>query len=127
MPSQLPAKGTGADAAGGATVFGVGIWNLHVIITHDDESWFAQAAEIDYAAQGDSLEDVKSRFQQGLCATIHEHLTVYGTIDHLIHPAPPEVWKEIVSISEGAQHEYSQLSIHLVPFTQIEYILPKAA
>lgn len=125
MPTKTPEKPGAIE--GGATLVGVGIWNLHVIITSDDGSFFAQAAEIDYAAQGDSLEDVKGRFQQGLCATIHEHLTVYGNIEHLVHPAPPEVWKEIFGVAEGAQHEYSQLSVHFVPFTQIEYILPKAA
>ena len=128
LPSEVPAKKSG-EHAGGATLYGVGIWNLHVIITHDDGSWFAQAAEIDYAAQGDSVEDVKSRFQQGLCSTIHEHLTVYGDLDQFLQPAPPEVWKEIMKAvsADGGHHELSQLSVHFVPFKQIEYILPKAA
>lgn len=128
MPSNAPAL-QGDEHAGGATLFGVGIWNLHVIITHDDGSWFAQAAEIDYAAQGDSIEDVKSRFQQGLCSTIHEHLTVYGNLDQFLQPPPADVWTEIMKAvsHDGGEHQFSQLSLHLVPFTNIEYILPKAA
>jgi hypothetical protein len=127
MPSQTPAK---SDAqVGGATLYGVGIWNLHVLVTNDDGSWFAQAAEIDYAAEGDSLNDVKQRFEEGLCATIHQHLKVYGHLDHMIQPAPREVWQELLKATAPTmQQEYSQVSFHLLRFTQVEYtILPKAA
>ena len=129
MPTKPTLESGGSDKMGGATLYGVGIWNLHVIVTHDDGSWFAQAAEIDYAAQGESLDDVKTRFQDGLCATIHEHLKVYGHIDHFIQPAPADVWKEVLK-AEPDHHEYSQVSFHMVPslpFKGIEYILPKAA
>ena len=39
----------------------VGIWNLHVQITREDQQWFAQGYEIDYAACGSSQEDVKNK------------------------------------------------------------------
>lgn len=108
--------------------YGVGIWNLHVVITNDDGSWFAQAFEIDYAAQGSSLADVKTRFEKGLCSTLHEHLQVYGEITHLIQPAPAEVWQELLNDSgEDNRYEYSQMSFHRLPFKDIEYRLPKAA
>ena len=74
----------------------VGVWNLHVRIATDDDCWFAQGFEIDFAAQGDSLADVKARFQHGLTATIHEHLKLFGTAEGILKPAPPEVWKELV-------------------------------
>lgn len=127
--ASLPATTPSGQQTGGATLYGVGIWNLHVLVTNDDGSWFAQAAEIDYAAQGSDLTDVKSRFEEGLCQTIHQHLKVYGNIDHMIQPAPQEVWQELVkATSPDMHHEYSQLSFHLLPFKQVEYtILQKAA
>lgn len=107
----------------------VGIGNLRVKITHDDGAWFAQGLEIDYAAQGSSLEDVKRRFEKGLLATIGEHLRIYGTIRKLLQPAAPEIWQELADASEA---RYSHVSIHLhaasaLPFRGITYIEPKAA
>ena len=64
----------------------VGIWNLHVRITREDQQWFAQGFEIDYAACGTSQEDVKKKFQDGMAATIHEHLKLFGTIEGFSYP-----------------------------------------
>jgi hypothetical protein len=120
--------------SGEHVLYGVEVWNLHVMITHDDGSWFAQGGEVDYAAQGDNLEDVKARFQSGLCSTLHEHLTVYGHLDHINKPAPGDVWAEVVKAAQATngQHEYSALSLHLTPsvpfYNGIKYtILQKAA
>jgi len=66
---------------------------LRVMITRDGSGWFAQGLEIDYAAGGNSIEDVKGRFQRGLEATIHEHLKVFGSIEHLMKLAPSEEWQ----------------------------------
>ena len=52
----------------------VGIGDLRVILSKEDGSWFAQALEIDYFAEGVSLEDVKKRFEDGLVLTIDENL-----------------------------------------------------
>ncbi len=115
------------SAKGGETTL-VGIWNLHVMVTTDDGSFFAQAFEIDYAAQGGSLDEVKHNFESGLCDTIHEHLKVFGSIESMIQPAPAEVWQELAKVTvPEMQHEYSQVSLHYLPFKNIEYILPKAA
>lgn len=111
----------------------VGVWNLHVRIATDDDCWFAQGFEIDYSAQGDSLADVKARFQHGLGATIHEHLKLFGTAEGILKPAPPEVWKELVK-APGSAHTHSQIGIHELfedqdviesfPFHGIEYQEP---
>jgi hypothetical protein len=109
--------------ADGADVVGIG--NLRVMITNDDGSWFAQGLEIDYAAQGESLDDAKRRFEQGLAATITEHLRVYGTIERLLQPAPREVWQEFLGPSAMVRAGYSQLSFH--KFEGIAYFKAKAA
>jgi hypothetical protein len=117
-----------AAKTGEATKFGVGILNLHVMITNDDGSWFAQALEIDYAVQGESLEDVKAKFQAGLCNTVHAHLKMHGSIKNLVAPAPAEVWQEIAKAAPDI-HEHSQVSFHeLEPiFKSIEFLEMKKA
>jgi len=107
----------------------VGFGNLRVVITNDDGSWFAQALEIDYAAQGKSMEDVKKRFEHGLAVTIDEHLKIYGSIKMLLQPAPPEVWVELLEHAKLAKR-FSQISIHVhqaLPFEGIDYFEPEAA
>lgn len=109
----------------------VGIGNLRVMITRDDGSWFAQALEIDFAAEGTSLPDVKRRFEKGLGATIDEHIRVFGNIEKLLQPAPREAWRELLSVIPGVdRYRFSQVSIHVekaLPFKGITYIEPKAA
>lgn len=107
----------------------VGLWNLHVRITNDADYWFAQGYEIDYAAEGSSLEDVKTRFQCGLSATIHEHLKIHGTAEKLLTPAPQEAWQALRD-APGSRHTYSQQGIYTfmdpsimdsLPYPAIEY------
>jgi hypothetical protein len=106
----------------------VGIGNLRVLITHEGEAWFAQGLEIDYAAQGNSLNDVMKQFEEGLAATIHENLRVYGNIEKLLKVAPSEIWKEFFLNPEAIRNRHSQLSIHgpleqlYVPFEGIDYL-----
>lgn len=111
-----------------AKKFEVGVWNLHVIVTNDDGGWFAQGAEIDYAAQGATLEDAKKHFEAGLAATIHEHLKLHEKLDYFVRPAPPEVWQEI---ARGAERKLllTQISRHMLlpaPFQGIEYLMSPA-
>lgn len=119
----------------------VGLGNLRVMICHDDDSWFAQALEIDYAVQGNSLEEVKRLFGDGLLHTIHENLRVWGHIQKLLKPAPAEVWKEFFEGASVLRRRYSQESIHNLPplresisvkakieglpFDNIEFIQPR--
>jgi hypothetical protein len=108
----------------------VGIGNLRVVIVQGETDWYAQGLEIDYAAQGDSLESVRERFEQGLCWTIHEHLRVYGTIEKILTPAPPDIWKEML-YGDGKLNRFTQVSWHEniqpkmvehLPFESISYI-----
>jgi len=108
----------------------VGIGNLKVVLVEEQGSWFAQGLEIDYAAEGQSIEGVKSSFEHGFCCTIHEHLRVYGKIDKFLKPAPTEVWKELVFDECADLNKFTQVSVHTInadvvtylPFTGIQYI-----
>ncbi len=110
-------------------VIGTGLWNLHVRITQEDDCWFAQGYEIDYAADGSSLEDVRLRFQCGLGATIHEHLKIFGTAEKVLAPAPAKVWQGLKE-APGSSHTYSHIGVYKfedpsirasLPFSAIEY------
>ena len=107
----------------------VGLRNLHVRITHDGDYWFAQGYEIDYAAEGSSLDDVKKRFQCGLSSTILEYLKILGTAEKLLTPAPQETWQSLKD-APGSGHTYSQQGVYTfedpsimdsLPYPAIEY------
>lgn len=70
----------------------VQIVDLQVWVFRDGEHWVAQGLDIDYAAAGETLDEVRMHFSKGLCATIEEHLKKFKTIDALIRPAPRDVW-----------------------------------
>jgi hypothetical protein len=88
----------------------VGIGNLRVIVCNDGGFWFAQGLEIDYASDGRSFEEVKSNFEEGLKATISQHLQVYQNIEKLLIPAPAKVWQELASVKKHLR--FSQVSRH---------------
>jgi hypothetical protein len=100
----------------------VGLWNLHVLIVPDGRFWFAQGLEIDFAVQGDSVADAKKQFENGLEATIHHHIRIFGDIQKLLRVAPNEVWLDLWSTAKAQHKSYSQISFHdLTPFHKIEY------
>ena len=89
----------------------VGIGNLRVIICKDiDGVWFAQGLEVDYAANGHSVKEVKKNFEEGLAATLDLHIKAYNQIELFLNPAPASVWKELWKA--GRHFEYSQISMH---------------
>ena len=93
----------------------VGVGDLRVIVTNEDGFWFAQGLEVDYATEGSSLEDVQQRFENGLKATIREHLKLHGDIKRLTKPAPPEVWAEFFSSTTADRLIHSQISLYVLP------------
>ena len=68
--------------------------NLRVLITKEDGVWLAQGLEIDYAIDGDSLADVKKRFEDGLTMTITSNLRVHNSINPLLQVAPQKIWNQ---------------------------------
>lgn len=65
---------------------------IRVMILNDDGHWFARALEMDYWAQGESLEGVQDNFTKGLACTIQEHLKMFGGITKLLRVAPQSEW-----------------------------------
>ena len=97
----------------------VGIGHLRVLVSQYDDDWIAQGLEIDYFAEGSSLDDVKASFQEGLAATIREHLKLYGTIQGILKTAPQDAWSEFFASSKCLVH--SQITFHNTPFTGIAF------
>src|SRR6266446_5881477 len=56
----------------------VAFFNLRVLVVPDGKFWFAQGFELDYAAQGATVEEAKKHFMLRLSATIHHHLEIFG-------------------------------------------------
>lgn len=128
--TPLPTALHGHNESGSEHV--VGLLNLRVVIVPDGKLWFAQGLDIDYAAQGTSIEDAKKQFEDGFVATVHEHLKVFGTIDKLLSVAPNEVWQEMLYAPKAKHQLYSQVSTHSIakegelealPFKGIEYLV----
>jgi hypothetical protein len=88
----------------------VGIGNLRVVICPDEGGWFAQGLEIDYAAGGSTILEVKTNFEKGLKGTINLHLQMHGNIEKFLNPAPPQIWKEFYW--SGKQYRFTQVSLH---------------
>jgi hypothetical protein len=81
----------------------VEISTLRVLLFRDGAHWIAQGLDLDYAASGETISDVKRRFSDGLCLTINEHLEKHENLDFLIRPAPPEVWRHFYRIEESLE------------------------
>ena len=115
-----------AELDTGDVVAAAGLWNLHVRITCEGEYWFAQGYEIDYAAEGNSIDDVKLRFQCGLSATIQEYLKIFGTATKLLVPASAEVWQALEDVP-GSSHTYNQVGAYKFDDPSIQESLPYSA
>ena len=83
---------------------------LRVVLVQDDDCWFAQGLELDYAASGHDLDDVKRRFEQGLIATFNEHLRTYGTVENFLKVAPQQAWDLWLNANE--RYAFTCASFH---------------
>ncbi len=121
-----PSMATAFEACDGKKAL-VGIENLRVMITQEGDFWIAQGLEIDYFAQGDSLEAAKNSFADGLTASVKENLKLYGTMTKLLVVAPKEVWDEWYE--EGKKWlVHDQISYHEIPrYTHVTFLKPAAA
>ena len=109
----------------------VGILDLQVVLAKQESHWVAQGLEIDYAAAGDSIEDVKRRFHEGLVATIQVHFDRFGSLDKLIIPAETTDWLELILSQSQRVLLHSSISKHKFespiadfPFGSIRYLVP---
>lgn len=65
---------------------------LKVWIYKGSNYWVAQGLDIGYAASGESVDDVKKRFERGLFATLAVNWKKHGSVDAVLKPAHPIIW-----------------------------------
>src|SRR5579872_3323709 len=70
--------------------------SLEVVISHDKDFWYAQGKQIDYIAQGQSIEEVKERFLRGLSLTVKAHIKKFGSVEKLLRGAPASAFEHDV-------------------------------
>lgn len=88
----------------------VDIGNIRVFVVRDGDHWFAQGLEIDYSAQGNTVEAAQRNFQRGLLLTIQAHLRAYGGIDRLLQFSPPHAVREFLNCLH--RFRFSHTSVH---------------
>src|SRR6266404_5178339 len=101
-------KAIHTDLSDGAQAVGIG--NLHVLVVPDGKFWVAQGIEIDYAAQGATIDLAKENFEKGLCLTIEQNLRVHQTIERILTPAPPHIQLEALRLKESVE-SYGQVTL----------------
>jgi predicted RNase H-like HicB family nuclease len=109
----------------------IGIWNLHVLLAQDGEFWVAQSVEIDYVVQGNSIEEAKKNFENGLEATIDLNLRMYGNIEGLLM-SRNEVLQEAARNKRSLKlywqvtmHDMGVKSKQALPFDGISFLVAK--
>jgi predicted RNase H-like HicB family nuclease len=106
--------------------------SLRVLIVQDEEGyWFAQSRDIDYAAGGDTLEDVQRNFETGLSQTIKVHLEHFGNIDRIMRTPKPEDWQfnqhcNKYGLTMVAQHQIED-QFDGLPYANIAFYQPRTA
>ena len=101
-PIALQASSESGDHA-------VGIANVRVLLKEDGQFWVAQGVEIDYFAQGETLEQAQKNFGLGLASTVRLYLKHHQSIGPMLKWAPVEVYK---SLMDGAEYRFTQVSLH---------------
>ena len=64
---------------------------VHIEVNPDGRFWFAEGMEVDYGAQGDTLEEAIKNFRTGLEATIKLNLDRLGHVKGL---KKTRIWKD---------------------------------
>ena len=106
----------------------VGVKSLTVLLSKDDDGWFAQGLEIDYASAGESLDEVKKNFELGLEKTIAEHLKLNGSIEKLLKVAPQYAWDEYHAAKfSDLKRSFSTLQFHDLRIDGVQFLEPLAA
>lgn len=104
---------------------------LRVLVVEQDQDWFAQGVDLDYAAAGRSLEEVQCNFEQGLARTIGVHLSRFNCLDRLLKITPQRVLDDIApkhtfDFSMSITHDLND-RLTMLPFGGITYLPAHAA
>lgn len=91
---------------------------LRVIISEGDGGWYAEGVEIDYAAFGQTIEEVQLNFELGFIRTIHLHIAKFGNLNKFIKWAPQSVLEKL---PQSKPYKIDTFSTHNI---EVESVLP---
>ncbi len=66
---------------------------VNVLVKKEGGTWIGHCLELDIVATADNLAQLKSDMNDLIVAQV-DYAFSNNNLDHLYHPAPPEVWKE---------------------------------
>lgn len=103
---------------------------LNVVMKQDADFWYAQGVQIDYVAQGTSLEEAKTNFVEGLAETLLLHTQKFGSVEKVLKWAPVAAWEselhnEHYQVSFSAFDDAGSRLADLLPYNGVLYSTPQ--
>lgn len=84
-----------------------------LIVQDDDNTWYAQSMDIDYAASGTTLENVQENFAKGLIGTLKANLEKFGHIRRVMESPPLSDWVHLLT-QNPQTYAHNNVSSHHV-------------
>lgn len=81
----------------------------NILTKKEDGMFVAHCLELDIVAVADSLEAVQEEIVSLICAQL-DYAFSNDNLDHLYHPAPPELWQEFYKCKEQVERRYEVIS-----------------
>jgi hypothetical protein len=99
--------------------------HLRVYIIPDGRFWFAQGIEVDYGVQGDSVDEAKRYFEDGLERTVELNLERLGNVDGLSALESQRFMDELGDLARFRLLSSTPKVDWALPFSAIDYyVLP---
>jgi hypothetical protein len=73
---------------------------LDILIKKEEDYYIAHCLQFDIVATNDTIKGVQKAIAN-LCIAHIQFSIKHDNVEHLFHPAPPEVWAEYYSISKN--------------------------
>jgi hypothetical protein len=67
--------------------------NFNILLKKEEDLFVAHCLELDIVATGDTVQQAKNDVLDLIVAQV-DYAFSNDNLDHLYHPAPPEVWRE---------------------------------
>lgn len=78
---------------------------FNILIKEEEDIFVAHCLELDIVATADSVKEAQKDIIALVCAQV-DYAFTNNNLDHLYHPAPPEVWKEFFECKERWEKTY---------------------
>jgi hypothetical protein len=79
---------------------------FNILMVEEGEMYIAHCLELDIVTTAESLNQAKNDIIDLIAAQLSYAFT-NNNLDHLYHPAPPEVWRQFYACKEQFQEEHA--------------------